>query len=152
MCLTTEQLTHILILIYRLLCFKKYELGIVAPRSLFWARESVECNMTKANSMTHQTFCSGSIVLKGSSVCQTWKSFKVKFPNLLCFFCGLVFDIVLFTLIIKEPTDFRAHISKDFNRRLLYWCVSSCLTAFSLVNLKENLGPLWIRRQPTCFY
>lgn len=90
---TTYTHSHMNLLIASL---EKYELGIVPPCSLFWGKMSVECNMTKANSKTHQTFCRGSVVLKGSSVCQTWKRFKINFHKdtqsflLSYFFCGLV--------------------------------------------------------------
>lgn len=107
MCLiTATAYTHFLIRIYWLLHFKKYELGIVAPHSLFWAAMSVKCNMTKANNMSHQTLWSGSIVLKGLNVCQTDVN---KFSHVVSqLFSATLILSRSFVLSDNKPTGIRA--------------------------------------------
>lgn len=56
-------LTYILVWIYWLLCFKNMSWELRRPVPCSDPDCRYECNMTKANSTTHQAFCGGSIVL-----------------------------------------------------------------------------------------
>lgn len=83
---------------------------------------SVECNMTKANTMTHKTFCSGSNVLKGSSVCQTNAreiEGTVSYFTSLVFLLFFTFDIFSFISNNEELTENTSE-PRELQRRFLH--------------------------------